>query len=118
MLIFDYQIICHLIELDNLFFLPEIKTFIEQNKKDEILSSFNSTNRIINIIKNDKINDFLTEHERFEENRQEGENEQHICYLIRNDLIEQFIEFIIRNQISHSAIISPSIFETNFFFNK
>ena len=49
----------------------------------------------------------------FEENRKIGENEKFICKLIRNDSIEEFIQFINQHNVSLSITIPSSIFETN-----
>ena len=47
-----------------------------------------------------------------------GENETHICHLIRNDKIQEFVIYINQNNISLSSIIHQSIFETNPFLRK
>ena len=54
----------------------------------------------------------------FDENRMNGENEDYICYLIRNDMIEDFIVYINKNNTSLSKSINPSIFESNPFLLK
>ena len=53
--------------------------------------------------------------ENFQLNRQIGENEQYICKLIREDLIEDFIIYVNKNDTDLSMKINPSIFETNSF---
>lgn len=65
------------------------------------------------LLKNDS--DFF---DKYEEKRQEGENDSYICSQIRRDSVEEFISYLNRNQISHSSLINPSIFETNLFLNE
>lgn len=50
--------------------------------------------------------------------RKIGENESYICELIRKDMVEDFIAYLNRGNISRNAIISQSIFETNSFLIK
>ena len=54
----------------------------------------------------------------FERKCEEGENDSEICYLIRNDSIEDFVSLMNRTNISPSRSIKPSIFETNSFLIK
>lgn len=42
-----------------------------------------------------------------------GENDLHMCYLIRKDMIDEFIQHINQMKIPLDAIIKTSIFETN-----
>ena len=51
--------------------------------------------------------------ENFEENRKIGENEDYICKLIREDLIEEFIIYVNKTTYSLKNSIKPSIYETN-----
>ena len=51
----------------------------------------------------------------FQEKRKIGENEQYICQLIRDDMIDEFISHVNQNEIDLSMTIGPSIFETNSF---
>ena len=44
-----------------------------------------------------------------------GENDSYISFLIRQDLVEEFISYTIRSSTSLSSRIQPSIFETNSF---
>ncbi|KAK8876102.1 hypothetical protein M9Y10_006288 [Tritrichomonas musculus] len=53
--------------------------------------------------------------ELFEKNRMIGENDQYICELIRDDLIDDFIIYVNRTNYSLSMPINASIFETNAF---
>ena len=54
--------------------------------------------------------------EKFEKNRQKFENEKRICSLIRDDLVEEFIQYVHQNNISLSSQINGSFFETNSIF--
>ena len=57
--------------------------------------------------------------ELFEKNRIIGENDQYICELIRDDLIDDIIIYVNRTNFSLSKPINSSIFETNsFLLNK
>ena len=54
-------------------------------------------------IKEDILSNNVTAFENYEEKRHEGENESHICSLIRNDSVEEFITYINRHNISVSS---------------
>ena len=55
----------------------------------------------------------------YEEKRKIGENDSYLCELIRNDSIDEFIQYLNENKRSLTSIIEPSIFETNsFLINK
>ena len=87
------------------YFYSVIKPFIEESKlkkiEEEITTKFDL-----------EITDF-------EEKCQIGENGSYICSLIRQDLVEEFISYVNRKNISLTSQITPSIFETNLFlFNK
>ena len=56
--------------------------------------------------------------ENFYEKRKEGENDNHICELIRKDMVDEFVAHVIRNDVSLNAKIQPSIYETNSFLLK
>ena len=76
------------------FFYPEFKTFftselIQQNQIDQI------------------------NFEEFEEKRQIGENDNYISHLIRNDLIDEFVIYVNKTNLSLSSKINRSIYETN-----
>ena len=76
------------------YFYPEIKSFYG-NKDDDIEIS-----------------------PHFEKYHKEGENENYICKLIREDSIDDFIIFINKSNIQLNYIIEPSIYETNSIFFK
>ena len=85
------------------YFLPEAKPFISKQLFDEIEEG----------IKDDEI-DLNT----FKERRRIGENDEYICYLIRSDLIDEFIIYINKKNVSLSKEITHSIFETDHFLMK
>lgn len=78
------------------FFYPELDKFKGEEKMKNIKNELLSLNP--------------TAFEHFEEKRQEGENDSHICSLIRNDSVEEFIAYINSNSISLSSKITPSFF--------
>ena len=51
----------------------------------------------------------------FFENREKGENDSYICKLIREDSIDEFIEYVNKSNISLESTINQSIYETNAF---
>ena len=53
--------------------------------------------------------------ENYDEKRRKGENDSYICDLIRNDLIEEFVTHVNKNNIQLSSKINTSIFETSRF---
>ena len=120
-IIFDANIIKKIIKPKYLdakypqYFQPEIKPFINEKwfpKYDTKSNKYCSTeNDWIKEIENDLPEDF-------NEMRQLGENESYICNLIRNDLVEEFIAFVNRNNYSLNSVIKSSIFETNSFLIK
>lgn len=57
--------------------------------------------------------DFLTDD--FDEKRKEGENENYLPTIIRNDSIEDFIIFVNQNNYPLNSVIPISIYETNSF---
>ena len=86
------------------YFQPEIQPFINEKwfpKKEEWV---------------EEIKKELPEN--FYDKRKEGENDNHICELIRKDMVTEFVAHVIRNGISLNAKIQPSIYETNSFLLK
>ncbi|KAK8853725.1 hypothetical protein M9Y10_016268 [Tritrichomonas musculus] len=80
------------------YFSPEIKPFIKENWFPKRLK-----NKILFKLP-----------ENFNEKRKIGENDDYLCELIRNDLIEEFIKYVNLNNIKLNEIIIPeSIYETN-----
>lgn len=51
--------------------------------------------------------------EEFLKLRKIGENEDHVCQLIRNDSLEEFISYTEKNKVSLTTHLKTSIFETN-----
>lgn len=93
------------------YFLPEIKPFMNEKWFPKY-----DPERIFT--ENDWVEGITKElPENFYENRKTGENENQICKLIRNDLIEDFIIYIRQNNYSLKSEICSSIYETNYFIN-
>ena len=88
----------------DVYFYEEIKPYINKTKEKII------ENKLTQLYQNST--------EYFEENRQKGENDSYICYLIRNDLVEEFVIYVNKNNLLLSKKISSSIFETNSFLLK
>ena len=86
------------------FFYPEIKFSIDEIKRKEI------EDELLKI----KPDIFLN----FDEKRKKGENDSHICEMIRNDSVKEFISYFNRTNQSLSSEILPSLFETNRFLIK
>ena len=90
------------------YFFPEIKPFLTK----EIIEKYSSKNskikneELIYQIKNEIDNDFY-------EKRREGENDDYICKLIRNNEIKEFIAFVNQANLPLDSFIKKSIFETN-----
>ena len=79
------------------YFAPEIKPINRSQKFD-----YNSIDITAEYLKNRKI----------------GENEDYICKLIREDLIEEFIVYVNKHNYLLDSKIKESIFETNLFLLK
>lgn len=86
------------------YFYPEIKTFLTEEETK--------------IIENKLLKENPKFFEKFEENRQIGENDSKICQIIRNDSIDEFISYVNETNLPLSSKIKPSIFETNSFLIK
>ena len=76
------------------YFFPEIKHYLNEEQNEALFEKY---------------------HEKFEEKRKTGENDNYICELIRNDLIDNFISYVNQNDINIHDDIEISIFETNQF---
>ena len=83
------------------FFYPELEQFFGEEK--------------MKYVKNELLNKSENVFDNYELKRQEGENDSHICSMIRNDSVEEFVLYVIRSNCSLSSRIIPSIFETNSF---
>ena len=84
-----------------LFFYPEIKEFIDDEELKEKIEK--------------RLENLQIKYSIFDENRTIGENDNYICHLIRNDLVEEFVAYVNRTNYDLSSKIKPSIFETNNF---
>ena len=95
------------------FFFPEISGKINTENK-ETNSDFYQTR------------EFKFFYEKFSKNlpanffgqRQIGQNEKEISKLIREDLIDEFITYVSKNDYPLNSYIEKSIYETNVFLNK
>ena len=83
------------------YFWPEFEQFIDDNKKKSIRDQ-------VNEIKENTIDLFNVK-------REIGENDYYICELIRNDMIDDFISYLEKSNISPFSEIQSSIYETNLF---
>ena len=86
------------------YFYPELEETLNNDEKDKYLNVFK---------------DFNIEYKKeiFTANRKKGENESYICSLMREDLVEEFISYVNRSNISLSSQIPISLFESNQFLN-
>ena len=80
------------------FFFPEIKPFLEKEKVKELESEV-----------------LGEEPDMFSEKRNLGENENYICKLIREDLIEEFVTYVNHTNYPLDSEIKKSFYETNSF---
>ena len=96
------------------YFQPEIQPFINEkwfpkyknsNEKEE------KENGWVEDIKKELPDNFC-------EKRKEGENDCQICELIRNDMYDEFVAYVTRNNVPLNSKINPSIYETNSFLLK
>lgn len=83
----------------HIYFHPEIKNFLDEESKNRIEQKLH-------------INDdnFL---QAFTAKRRIGENDNLLCQIIRDDLLDKFITYYQENNISIFSKIEPSIYETN-----
>lgn len=96
------------------YFAPEVKPFYDQIKnRDTSKESEDEEQKKIEEEFNKEMSKEIPED--FDEKRLIGENDDHICHMIRNDMIEEFITFINQNNYPLNSTISQSIFETNNF---
>ena len=114
-------------------FETELKTNFSPN---EIFNIFRSNKRVLLFLIQEKIlkvNNYIfteitknpdydlylkkpaEEKEIYEEKRKIGENDNYICQLIQKDLVEDFIIFVNKTNISLDSEIPSSLFETNQF---
>ena len=99
------------------YFQPEIQPFINEKWFPKYENS-NKEEKEENKV-NGWVEDLKKElPENFHCKRKEGENDNHICELIRKDMVTEFVAHVIRNGISLNAKIQPSIYETNSFLLK
>lgn len=93
------------------YFQPEISPFLTT----ELINKYKSQNPdlakkdFIEKIKNQEITDI------FYEKRREGENDNYLCRVIRDNAIDDFIIFETQSGLPLNSFIKSSIFETNSF---
>lgn len=93
------------------YFSPEIKVFINESSYNNYQKEYFINNLYTG---KDEIPNFFNKlPENFDELRKIGENDDHICELIRNDSLDDFIICITKNENLKQTIIAPSIYETN-----
>lgn len=105
--LYKYQLLnknCYFCE----YFAPEIRTFID---RQENINELNFDETLIQKVSITVPNDFY-------EKRKNGENDCYLCNLIRNDLIDDFIVYVNRNNLPVNSTIAQSIYETNKFLFK
>ena len=85
------------------YFYPELNSIIKSGAIEGINEKKYPLKMIDNI-------------ENFEKNRQKFVNDSKICSIIREDLIDDFIQYVHENSISLSGKIRRSVFETNSMF--
>ena len=90
------------------YFSPEIKPFMNEDWFPKYKQNENEWIKELDIQIQDD----------FYELRKEGENENYICKLIRNDSIKEFIVYVNTKNYSLQSTIAPSIYETNSFLVK
>ena len=83
------------------FFYPELEQFLGEEK--------------MKTVKNELLNKSSNIFDNYDMKREEGENDSHICSMIRNDSVEEFISYVTRSNYPLSSQITPSIYETNSF---
>ncbi|KAK8896840.1 hypothetical protein M9Y10_014764 [Tritrichomonas musculus] len=95
----------------NYYFYPEIKSYLKP--EDKITFNEIGVNRdsSAQLKKEEKIP------KDFNEKRKIGENHNEICRIIRNDLIDEFINYVTQKKMLLNSKLEPSIYETNIFLN-
>ncbi|KAK8888330.1 hypothetical protein M9Y10_039397 [Tritrichomonas musculus] len=90
------------------YFAPEIKQLL----KNEFLKKY----QFYNWTRKDWFDEISKDiPEGFYEKRKNGENDNYLCYLIRGDMIKDFIVYFNKTNYKLSSYIESSIFETNSF---
>ncbi|KAK8841561.1 hypothetical protein M9Y10_027185 [Tritrichomonas musculus] len=110
---FDDNIVKQLPSSTMLYFLPEMQPF-KYNKwfrRDNL----RITNKFLLIYKKQEEEEIP---ENLYEDRKTGENNSYICKLIQNDLIDEFITYVNRNNYPIQSNIPSSFYDTNSFINE
>ena len=87
------------------YLFPSIKKFIEDEKRRDFIQS-------------EILKELDQTYESYEKKCQLGENDSIICTLIRQDSIEEFVQYTTQSNLSLNLKIKPSLFETNSFLLK
>ena len=110
------------------YFSPEIRPFMNEKwfpkievKKEN--NSRNNWNNLNNQDQNNLSNKWIEElknelPEKFYEKRKNGQNDSYICELIEKDLVEEFIAYVNKINLSPRSTIDFSNYETNSFLIK
>ena len=104
------RLLLFLIKEQILTFDSAIYHAIKSLSLDDYDKYFYTEMKPFNTVTNDEIEEDLP---LFEERRTIGENHHPICKIIWEDLIDDFIIYLNKNNISIESIIYPSIYETN-----
>lgn len=88
---------------NSLYFFKELSPFLKQESIEEINKKFEELSIDLNDV------------DSFEKKRKIGENDHHLCRLIREDSVIDFVTIYSRNSLNSESTIKESIFETNNF---
>ena len=95
------------------YFQPEIQPFINE----KWFPKYDPNDQ--DLKKNEWVEEIKKElPENFYEKRKEGENDSQICKFIQNDMIDEFITYVVQSNISLNSKIRQSIYETNSYLLK
>ena len=94
------------------YFQPEIEPFMQE----QWFPRYNFHNYVQT--QNEWVYKLKEVPENFYAKRKKGENDDTLCEMIRNDMVEDFIAYVTRSNTSLDATIQLSIFETNPFLIK
>lgn len=95
-----------------------IANIISKNKYKERFYPQYFYNEFKSFLTQDFVNPTTFISKDFEFDREKGQNDDYICHLIRNDIIDEFISYSGRSLLKLTYQIKPSIFETNLFLLK
>lgn len=97
------------------YFYIEFKPFIDEEKA--IIQKIQERKFRVKITMTE--NNIIDDLELFKKKRRIGEIDNHLCEIIRDDLIDDFIQYVNQYKVTYSKHIETSIYETNpFLFKK